>query len=57
MINRTAQAYMKKNRKRPLFNLVGAVIVIVWLVMMGLLVKKVSFNYDTDQFDIIAQKR
>ncbi len=57
MRNRTAQAYMKTNRKRHLFNIFGGGIVIVWLVMMGLLVKKVSFNYDTDQIDIIAQKR
>ncbi|MBW1798846.1 MAG: hypothetical protein JRJ21_10705 [Deltaproteobacteria bacterium] len=48
---------MNVKRKRHVFNLFGAVIIIVWLVMMGLLVKKVNFNYDADQFDIIAEKR
>ncbi|MBW2614847.1 MAG: transglutaminase domain-containing protein [Deltaproteobacteria bacterium] len=48
---------MNVKRKRHVFNLFGAVIIIVWLVMMGLLVKKVNFNYDADQFDILAEKR
>ncbi|MBW2120167.1 MAG: transglutaminase domain-containing protein [Deltaproteobacteria bacterium] len=48
---------MDVKRKRHIFNFFGAVVIIVWLVMMGLLVKKVSFNYDVDKVDIIAEKR
>jgi transglutaminase-like putative cysteine protease len=48
---------MNIKRKKHVFNLIGAVIVTVWLVMMGLLIKKINFNYDADRFDIIEQKK
>lgn len=48
---------MNVKRKKHIFNLVGAVIVIVWLVMIGLLIKKTNFNYDADKFDLIGEKR
>ena len=48
---------MEIDRKRNIFNLFGAFIIIVWLVMMGLLIKKVSFNDNTDEVDIITGKR
>jgi transglutaminase-like putative cysteine protease len=48
---------MKTNRKKHFFNLVGGGIVILWLVMMGLLVKKTSFNDNSGKVDIITEKR
>lgn len=35
---------MKRHRRRRLFNLVGAAVVVVWLVMLGILVKDVHFR-------------
>ncbi len=36
--------------------MVGSFVVIAWLVMIGLLIKKTNFSHDTDQPDIITQK-
>ncbi len=35
---------MKPMKKNHLFNLIGASIIVVWLIMIGLLIKKSSFN-------------
>lgn len=48
---------MNVKRKKHVFNLVGGGIVILWLVMMGLLVKKVSFSDRGEPSDIISKKR
>lgn len=47
---------MDVKRKKHVFNLVGSSIVIAWLVLVGLLVKKINFNNDVDQFDLIGEK-
>ncbi len=35
---------MAAMKRRQLFNLVGGAIVVLWLVMIGLLIKRVHFN-------------
>ena len=46
---------MDVKKKKRFFNLAGSFIVIAWLVMIGVLVKKTSFNNDVDQFDLIEE--
>lgn len=45
---------MKAKRKKHLFNLVGIGIVIAWVIMIGLLIKKNNFNHLTEQPDSVA---
>ena len=46
---------MDVKKKKRFLNLAGSFIVIAWLVMIGVLVKKTSFNNDIDQFDLIEE--
>ncbi len=39
---------MAAMKRRPLFNLIGGAIVVLWLVMIGLLIKKVNFTNPSD---------
>jgi hypothetical protein len=47
---------MNKKSKKYLFNLVGGGIVIIWLIMIGVLIKKVSFNNNGEKTDFVSKK-
>ena len=47
---------MNIKSKKYLFNVIGAGIVIIWLIMIGVLIKKVSFKNDGQGQDFITKK-
>ncbi len=48
--------HMNTIRKRHLFNIIGGCIIIVWLLMIGLLVRKTNFGKPDEQADFITDK-
>ncbi|RLC26213.1 MAG: hypothetical protein DRH56_04850, partial [Deltaproteobacteria bacterium] len=47
---------MIPERKTPLFHIAGAGVIVIWLVMLGMLVKKVRFNNTPHSSGIISEK-
>ncbi|RLC25811.1 MAG: hypothetical protein DRH56_05325 [Deltaproteobacteria bacterium] len=47
---------MISGRKTPLFHIAGAGVIVFWLVMLGMLVKKISFNNSPQLAEIISKK-
>ena len=45
---------MNRIKKRQLFNLIGGGVILLWMVMIGLLIKKNYFNNDTKGLEITA---